>query len=207
MESSIAVSEIPTISLLYKQGQLQPSSISDKTLPSQVLNDKVAHIQADITKLRTYAIVNAAKQTLLGGSGVDGAIHRAAGVGLLKECITLNGCETGNAKITDGYNLPAKKVIHTVGPVYHRLAEDRCKTLLRSCYRCSLELAVENGCESVALSAISTGIYGFPNGEAANVAIGEVKRFLMSPDGNKIQKVVFCSFRDEDVATYLEWLP
>ncbi|KAH0564735.1 hypothetical protein GP486_001882 [Trichoglossum hirsutum] len=206
-ESSNAVSEILTISLLYKQGHLQPSSADDKTLPSQELNDKVAHIQADITKLRTDAIVNAANNSLLGGGGVDGAIHRAAGRDLLKECRTLNGCETGSAKITDGYKLPAKKVIHAVGPIYHLHTKDKSATLLRGCYRRSLELAVEHGCESVAFSALSTGVYGYPMGEAANVAIEEVKRYLMSPDGNKIQKVVFCSFRDEDVATYLERLP
>jgi O-acetyl-ADP-ribose deacetylase (regulator of RNase III) len=156
-------------------------------------------IQSDITKLDVDVIVNAANNTLLGGGGVDGAIHRAAGTQLLDECIQLNGCLTGEAKITKGYNLKAQYVIHTVGPIWHGGAMDENR-LLASCYRKSLFLAIENKCSSIAFPNISTGVYGFPKQLAADIAIREVRSFILT---NKlISKVFFCCFDSENFLIY-----
>lgn len=161
--------------------------------------NKIEIHKGDITKLKVDAIVNAANTTLLGGGGVDGAIHRAAGKGLLEECKTLNGCKTGEAKITRGYNLSAKYVIHTVGPVWNggKRNEDE---LLARCYRNSLKLAVENGIKSVAFPAISTGVYHFPLERATKIALDEATKFLN--DNDEIEKVVFVCFDDETRNTY-----
>ena len=156
-------------------------------------------IQADITQLNVDAIVNAANSSLLGGGGVDGAIHRAAGPGLLAECITLGGCPTGEAKITKGYNLKARFVIHTVGPVWRGGLNNEAE-LLASCYRKSLSLAVQNQCSSIAFPNISTGIYGFPKNKAAEIATRETAQFLA---GNKtLAQVLFCCFDSENYALY-----
>lgn len=141
--------------------------------------DRLRVIEGDITKLDVDAIVNAANPTLLGGGGVDGAIHRAAGPGLLAECRTLGGCNTGEAKITRGYNLSARWVIHTVGPVWQGGGHGEDEELA-SCYRNSLRLAVGRGIRTIAFPAISTGVYGFPMARAARIAVREVRRFLES---------------------------
>lgn len=154
-------------------------------------------VKADITKLQTDAIVNAANNTLLGGGGVDGAIHRAAGSQLLAECRTLNGCETGQAKITKGYNLPAKYVIHTVGPVWYG-GEQGEPQLLADAYRNSLKLAEEHNLKSIAFPAISTGVYGYPKEEAAHIAIDTIREFLKEYD----MEVVLTAFSDGDLKRY-----
>ncbi len=142
--------------------------------------ERIEVVEGDITKLRVDAIVNAANSSLLGGGGVDGAIHRAAGPELLAECRALGGCPTGEAKITKGYELPAKFVIHTVGPVWR---EDRDEDrLLANCYRNSLTLAVANSVRTIAFPAISTGVYAFPVARAAGIAVREVREFLSHDD-------------------------
>jgi O-acetyl-ADP-ribose deacetylase len=160
---------------------------------------KIKIFRGDITTLKVDAIVNAANATLLGGGGVDGAIHRAAGKELLTECRTLNGCETGDAKITKGYNLPSKFVIHTVGPVWNEGRSGEPEKLA-SCYRRSLEVAIENGVKSIAFPNISTGVYGYPKKEAAEIATKTVVSFLKNHD--EFELVIFCVFDDENFAIY-----
>jgi O-acetyl-ADP-ribose deacetylase (regulator of RNase III) len=166
----------------------------------EFLNGRIEISEGDITELAVDAIVNAANRSLLGGGGVDGAIHRAAGPQLLEETRTLGGCETGQAKIAGGYRLPAGHVILTVGPVWHG-GKNQEEELLADCYRNSLALAVQHDLKTVAFPSISTGVYGFPIDLAAPIAIRTVKYFLI--DNPSIIKVIFCAFGQRDFQTYL----
>ncbi|KAI9830595.1 MAG: hypothetical protein M1826_004621 [Phylliscum demangeonii] len=232
--SLISLGDIPTVTQLYRLGQLSASSARAVTLPppgpsatatapapapasdpaNAQLNDTISLLQADITTMAVGAIVNAANSALSGGGGVDGAIHAAAGPGLLRDCRALGRCAPGSAKITNAYGrLPCQKVIHAVGPVY-ALAEGGpagAARLLRGCYRRSLELAVEHGLSSVAFSSISTGVYGYPAAEAARIALAEVRRFLeqdLAPEQRQgLRRVVFCTFSQRDTDVYRRWIP
>jgi len=162
------------------------------------IRDRIEIRQGDITRLEVDAIVNAANTTLRGGGGVDGAIHRAAGPELLEECKTIGGCPTGEARITRGYRLPAKYVIHTVGPIYRGRPSDSQQLL--SCYRSCLELAVQHNISSIAFPAISCGVYGYPMEDACRIAIGTTARFL---EGHpSIEKAIFVLFSQEDAEVY-----
>lgn len=159
--------------------------------------------KGDITKLSVDAIVNAANTSLLGGGGVDGAIHRAAGHGLLEECITLNGCKTGQSKITKGYNLPAKFVIHTVGPIWYGGNKNE-RELLKSCYITALNLAKENGIKTIAFPAISCGVYHFPLEEACKIATDTVREFISKNDC--FEKIIFIDINDAIIDIYKKYL-
>ena len=160
-------------------------------------------LQGDITKLDVDVIVNAANSSLLGGGGVDGAIHRAAGPELLAACRRLQGCKTGDAKITPGFRLKARFVIHTVGPIWRGGAQNE-RELLASCYRRSLELAVENKVKTIAFPSISTGVYAFPKDLAAPIAIETVRNF--PADGTSLERVIFCCFSADDLKLYQTYL-
>ncbi|KAK4544484.1 hypothetical protein LTR36_004055 [Oleoguttula mirabilis] len=204
------LSDLPTLTLLYKLNKLSPSAFPLAPGATPKYNDKISLIRTDITKLKADAIVNAANESLLGGGGVDGAIHSAAGPHLKRECRTLDGCDTGDAKITDAYELPCKKVIHAVGPVYRPTKRQGMHTtLLSGCYTRSLDLAVESGCRSIAFSALSTGVYGYPSEEAAETAIAAVAGWLEEDEARaaRLERVVFCSFLQKDERAYEKFIP
>ncbi|CAG9861962.1 unnamed protein product [Phyllotreta striolata] len=196
----VKLSDIPTWkqfagnkSLLPKIDVL-PNCPIDSSKNSSLV-DKISYFSGDITHLEIDAIVNAANSSLLGGGGVDGAIHRAAGSNLVEECRTLGGCPTGEAKITGGYKLPAKYVIHTVGP------QGEKTDLLRNCYNNSLQVMLDNKLRTIAFPCISTGIYGYPNLPAAHVAAYAVRKHLEA-NPNAVDRVIFCLFMEEDKKIY-----
>ncbi|CAB4430123.1 unnamed protein product [Rhizophagus irregularis] len=207
--SYIDLEEIPTLKQAYEERSFSPrnlkraANLTRKYEHNEEFNKKISLIQADITKLRIDAIVNAANETLLGGGGVDGAIHSAAGPGLRKECWDLNGCDTGDAKITGGHDLPSKHVIHTVGPVGEKPG------LLRSAYVRSMNVMCENNLKSIAFSNISTGVYGYPRGKAGQLALDTIRKWLEenSEYFDKLDRIIFCVFEDENKDVYETLLP
>lgn len=211
---------LPSLTTLYATSVLSPpppSATPPPTLlgpstlptPSASLNARLSLLQADITTLRVDAIVNAANTSLLGGGGVDGAIHRAAGPELLAACRRLRGCPTGSAKMTDAFGrLRCDKVIHAVGPIYQRRDKEWSERALAGAYTRSLELAVEAGCKSVAFSALSTGVYGYPAREAAAVQCSAIRKFLEEGKGEGLEKVVLVNWMAEEVwRSYLAVVP
>uniref|UniRef100_A0A671E8P4 Mono-ADP ribosylhydrolase 2 n=1 Tax=Rhinolophus ferrumequinum TaxID=59479 RepID=A0A671E8P4_RHIFE len=198
---------VPLNTILSWKEEVKGKSQNDEENPqetSQVkksLNEKVSLYRGDITLLEVDAIVNAANASLLGGGGVDGCIHRAAGPCLLAECRNLNGCDTGHAKITCGYDLPAKYVIHTVGPIARGHINGSHKEDLANCYKSSLKLVKENNIRSVAFPCISTGIYGFPNEPAAVIALSTIKEWL-TKNHHEVDRIIFCVFLEVDFKIY-----
>lgn len=201
------LSSIPTLASLYASSTI--AAPSSTALASSIY--PFAHLLSlhcgDITSLSVDAIVNAANNSLLGGGGVDGAIHRAAGPDLLKECRTLNGCDTGSAKTTKGYNLPASHVIHTVGPVYKSSKHDESERLLRGAYRSSLDEAKRVGAKSVAFPSISTGVYGYPFDKAASAALDEIGSWLENGNSKNVERIILCCFSQKDYDKYTELAP
>ncbi|XP_030771039.1 ADP-ribose glycohydrolase MACROD2 isoform X4 [Rhinopithecus roxellana] len=183
------------------KGQNDEENTQETSQVKKSLTEKVSLYRGDITLLEVDAIVNAANASLLGGGGVDGCIHRAAGPCLLAECRSLNGCDTGHAKITCGYDLPAKYVIHTVGPIARGHINGSHKEDLANCYKSSLKLVKENNIRSVAFPCISTGIYGFPNEPAAVIALSTIKEWL-AKNHHEVDRIIFCVFLDVDFKIY-----
>ncbi|ESK90842.1 macro domain-containing protein [Moniliophthora roreri MCA 2997] len=206
MPKIIKLSHIRTLSQLYKTAILKPASTATYT-PNVAFLDRISLFQGDITKLEVDSIVNAANESLLGGGGVDGAIHRAAGPQLLEECRGLNGADTGEAKITKAYKLPSRHVIHTVGPIYNDSDIDLKAKQLASCYKSSLILAVENACKHIAFPSISTGIYGYPITDATHIALRQVREFYETEEGDKLDRVIFVVFSDKDKDVYENLIP
>ncbi|XP_042738342.1 ADP-ribose glycohydrolase MACROD2 [Lagopus leucura] len=193
----VALKDIPTWMEEMRSKNESDGENAKDVQGKRSLSEKVSLYRGDITLLEVDAIVNAANSSLLGGGGVDGCIHRAAGPCLLAECRNLSGCETGQAKITCGYDLPAKYVIHTVGPIARGHLTDTHKENLASCYKSSLKLAKENSIKSLAFPCISTGIYGFPNEPAAVIALNTAKEWL-SKNHNEVDRIIFCVFLEVD---------
>jgi O-acetyl-ADP-ribose deacetylase (regulator of RNase III) len=210
----LALDAMPTLADLYARGKLSAPAASTAAAaqvahrPDARLNARVSLVRHDITRIAADAVVNAANESLLGGGGVDGAIHRAAGARLLEACMALRGCATGDAKMTPGFGLPAKTVIHTVGPIYYRMADKvRAAELLRGCYRRALEVGEQAGVKSIVFCPIATGIYGYPNEKAAEVAIGEVRRYFEEGRGRNFERVVFTNILAADYEPYVDVIP
>ncbi|KZP00336.1 A1pp-domain-containing protein [Calocera viscosa TUFC12733] len=196
----VKLSALPTLRQVYASGLSISPSPRYKCLPKAL--DLLTIWKGDITELESDAIVNAANKSLLGGGGVDGAIHRAAGDELYEECKSLGGANTGEAKITRAYALPSKHVIHAVGPVYVKGKEDEKAQQLASCYSASFALAVQNQCKSIGFPSISTGIYGYPMADATHIALDMTRKFLEGPEGAMMERVVFVVFSEKDKAVY-----
>jgi O-acetyl-ADP-ribose deacetylase (regulator of RNase III) len=203
--------DIKTVAQLYKIGVLKAvTPKKQRWNPEPNFLERVSMHQGDITTLEVDSIVNAANRSLLGGGGVDGAIHHAAGPKLLEECRLLNGCRTGQSKITRGYDLPARHIIHTVGPVYDsKVQEERAEKAeqLASAYRTSLAVAVENSIRHVAFPSISTGVYSYPIRDATRIALNEVRSFLESEYGDELERVIFVVWSNQDRAVYESLIP
>ncbi|WWC68550.1 uncharacterized protein I206_102479 [Kwoniella pini CBS 10737] len=191
--------DIPTLADLYNSNEISKANDDSKYNYDEALNKRISIWRGDITKLEADVIVNAANSSLLGGGGVDGAIHRAAGSNLLEECKTLGGAKTGETKLTKAYKLPSKFIAHTVGPIYSSSKKEECELNLKSCYSTSLELCKNNGGGSIGFSSISTGVYGYPIQDATEIAI-ETTRTILEKD-ETITRVIYVVFsqRDEDV--------
>jgi len=216
----ISLKDIPKISELYKTAALALSRVDVKPkYPVKAsLLDRVSLLRCDITDLEVDSIVNAANRSLEGGGGVDGAIHRAAGRGLYEECCALPKfetgdtrstirCRTGDAKITKGYRLPARHVIHTVGPIYSSSDVETKAEQLASCYKTCLQLAVANSLKHIAFPSISTGIYGYPIADATHIALDEVRRFFDSDLGETLDLVIFVVWSEKDKDVYEKLIP
>ncbi|KAI0671409.1 A1pp-domain-containing protein [Trametes maxima] len=204
----VGLTKIPTLRELYKVGVLKAAEGTSVRYSSKpALLDRVSLYQGDITRLDVDSIVNAANRSLLGGGGVDGAIHAAAGPSLLDECRGLNGCDTGDAKVTKGYDLPARHIVHTVGPVYSSTNVDVKAQQLASCYKTSMQKAVDTGSKHIAFPSISTGIYGYPIKDATHIALDVVRQFLDSQDGDKLERTIFVVWSDTDKHVYETLIP
>ncbi|KAF8913560.1 A1pp-domain-containing protein [Mucidula mucida] len=191
---------------MFKKGFITAVDKPRFPVDASLLN-RISLFQGDITKLQIDSIVNAANKSLLGGGGVDGAIHDAAGPGLLEECRPLKGCETGQSKITGGHKLPSKHIIHTVGPIYSKLSVDTKAKQLASCYRTSLQLAVQHSLKHIAFPSISTGIYGYPIEDATHIALKEVRDFVTTEEGSKLERVIFVVWSNKDRDVYRDLIP
>jgi len=193
----VQISQIDVWTETLKTLQKPPITPDTKFSVSTVLNNKVSLWRGDITHLEIDAIVNAAKATLLGGGGIDGAIHKAAGHGLLQECALIGGCNPGHSRITQGYKLPARHVIHTVGPIGEK------PEILKQCYQSTLRKVVQKNLKTVAFCCISTGIYGYPNESAAHVALKTIRKWLERDNNHaKIDRIIFCIFLSADHKIY-----
>ncbi|KAG0014301.1 O-acetyl-ADP-ribose deacetylase macrod1 [Entomortierella chlamydospora] len=197
----VTTKQIPTLSESYSKFPKPTKELEHA--PDRIFNDRISLWQGDMTILEIDAIVNAANESLLGGGGIDGAIHRAAGRELLAECRKLNGCPTGRSKITKGYKLPARFVIHTVGP------QGEYKDKLAGCYKSVLDIVKEKELTTVAFCCVSTGIYGYDNLKAANVALETVGNWLREnyEYSKRMERIVFCTFLDKDLKIYEKLLP
>jgi len=206
MNQVVRLADIPSIAQLFLTRVLKAVPKA-RYAPNMAFLDRISLFQGDITLLEVDSIVNAANRSLLGGGGVDGAIHSAAGRKLYEECKGLNGCETGDSKITSAYKLPSNHIIHTVGPVYSRSDVDTRAKQLESCYRTSLNLAVEKNLRHIAFPSISTGIYGYPIEDATHIALDLVRRFCESEVGNKLDRVIFVVWSNKDKEVYETLIP